>query len=189
MVYDIIVIIIMQLLSTLKPFITAGVDQPGFQVLSGNVLLGQKREFLDFAASSGSVVSVMAADEPRTAIVQRNVTIIINGSQWFEDNPGDMTSIKRTALDIYGEEMGDPVELEPGDYGRILVDDTTVTITGTVLVQGAEDPDFSVYTFESCMTAPDGLLVNCESTTVTVYPIGSAPEIDAGADDGEPSIR
>ena len=152
------------------------------------MLLGQKPELLDFAAPSGSSVSVMAADEPRTAIVQQNVEITINCSEWFSDNPGENTYITRTPIDEFGEETGDPVILEPTQPGfpqRIIVDEESVTIARTILVRGAEDPDFSIYMCQSCMTTEDGLLENCQSASVTVYPIGSAPKIDAAADDGE----
>ena len=175
-------LIIMMLLSRF----TAGVPA-GFRILSGNVLLSQRPQLLNFAALSGSAVSVMAADTPRTAIVQRNVAITINCSDWFRDNPGDSTSITRTQLDELGNEISEPVPLLPEDSlsGRLLIDDESVTITRTLLVQGAEDPDFSLYMCESCMTTADELLTNCESASVTVYPIGSPPKIDAADDDGK----
>ena len=158
---------------------------PGFRILVGDVLLGQRPELLDFAARSGSVISVMAADTPRTVIVQRNVAVTINCSDWFGDNPGDSTSITRTSLDQLGNEIGEPLTLPPANFGRILVDDVSVTITQTLLVGGAEDADFSLYMCKSCMTTDNGLLKNCASASVTVYPIGSAPEIDAAPDDGK----
>ena len=128
----------------------------------------------------------MAAIDPRTAIVQRNVAITVNCSQWFSDNPGD-TAIMQTRIDEFGNEIGEPITLEPTDplTSRIVVDKESVTIVRTLLLQGAEDPDFSIYTCQSCMTTDDGLLVNCHSASVTVYPIGSAPEIDAADDDGK----
>ena len=158
---------------------------PGFRIISGPVLLGQRPELLDFAARSGSVISVMAADTPRTVIVQRNVAVTINCSDWFRDNPGDSTSITRTQLDTLGDEIGEAVTLQPTDFGRVLVNDESVTITRTSLVGGAEDPDFSLYMCVSCMTTDDGLLENCGSASVTVYSIGSAPEIDPAPDDGK----
>ena len=131
----------------------------------------------------------MATDIPLTAIVQQNVEIIINCSQWFRDNPGNDTYITRTLIDESGEEADYPPErLETSDYGfpsRILVDDESVTILRTILVQGAEDPDSSIYMCKSCVTSEDGLIENCQSASVTVYPIGSAPKIDAAADNGE----
>ena len=159
--------------------------EPGFRILSGGVLLGQRPVLLDFAARSGSIISVKAADTPRTVIVQRNVAVTINCSDWFRDNPGDSTSITHTTLDQLGNEIGEPLPLQPADFGRILVDDISVTITRTLIVGGAEDADFSLYKCMSCMTTDNGLLENCASASVTVYPIGSAPEIDAAPDDGE----
>jgi hypothetical protein len=128
----------------------------------------------------------MAADTPRTVVVQRNVAVTINCSDWFRDNPGDSTSITRTQLDQLGNEIGEPFTLQPTDFlDRILVDDESVTITRTMLIGGAEDPDFSLYMCVSCMTTDNGLLENCGSASVTVYSIGSAPEIDAAPDDGK----
>lgn len=169
-------------------FHIASVDQPGFRVLSGNVLLGQRPELLDFAAVSGSSVSVMASDIPSTAVVQQDVEVTINCSQWFQDNPGDDTYITRTHINEFGEEIGDPARLETSDPAllpRILVNDESVTIMRTILVQGAEDADFSIYMCQSCVTSEDRLIENCQSASVTVYPIGSAPEIDAADDNGE----
>lgn len=163
---------------------TAGVE-PGFRILQGPVLLGQRPELLDFAARSGSVISVVAADTPRTVIVQRNVAVTINCSDWFRDNPGDSTSITRTQLDTLGDEVGEAMTLQPTDFGRILVDDESVTITQTLLIGGAEDPDFSLYMCVSCMITDNGLLENCGSASVTVYSIGSAPKIDAAPDNGK----
>ena len=127
----------------------------------------------------------MAADTPRTVVVQRNVAVTINCSNWFNDNPGNSTYISRTQLDELGNELSEPVRLLPEDNGRIMVNDKSVTITRTLLVQGAEDPDFSLFMCVSCMTTEDGLLENCASASVTVYPIGSAPKIDAAADGGK----
>ena len=127
----------------------------------------------------------MAADTPRTVVVQRNVAVTINGSDWFRNNPGDSTFITHTPLDESGNEIGEPLTLAPQDFGRVLIDDESVTITRTLLVGGAEDADFSLYMFMSCMSTDDGLLENCASASVTVYPIGSAPEIDAASDDGK----
>ena len=163
---------------------TAGVE-PGFRILEGNVLLGQRPVLLDFADRSGSVISVTATDTPRTVIVQRNVAVTINCSDWFRDNSGDSTLITRTNLDQLGNKIGDPLTLVPADFGRILVDDESVTITRTLIVGGAEDADYSLYMCQSCMTTDYGLLENCASASVTVYPIGSAPEIDAVPDDGK----
>ena len=160
---------------------------PGFRVLLGNVLLSQRPELLNFAARSGSIIAVMAADTPSTIVVQRNVTATVNCSDWFRDNPGDMTSITRTQIDTLGNEIGEPQELQPGpaDFGRILVDDESITITRTLLIGGAEQSDFSLYMCMSCMTTDNGLLENCASASVTVYPIGYAPEIDAAPFDGK----
>ena len=165
----------------------AGVE-PGFRILSGNILLGQKPELLRFAALSGSAISVMAAEASKTVIVQRNVAVTINCSDWFSENPGDSMSITRTYLDESGSEITEPVTLLPMESGRILIDDESVTITQILLELGAEDPDFSLYMCESCMTTEGGLLENCASASVTVYPIGSTPAIDAAADDGKPTI-
>ena len=149
------------------------------------MLLSQNPAFLNFAALSGSTVSVDAADEPRTAIVQSDVSLTINCSQWFSDNPGDSTSIKRQLIDELGEEINEPYVLEPTSVGRIISDDVSATITRTIIVQGAEDFDNSIFTCESCMSTDDGLIDNCKSASVRVYPIGSVPEIDAAADDGK----
>ena len=161
-------------------------DRPGFRVLSGNVLLGPRPDLLEFAAPYDSVVSVNAASTPRTAIVQRSVEITINCSDWFSDNPGDETYISRTQLDQFGNEVGDEVRLEANSFGdNIEVGLEAVIITEARFSEDSSNSDSATYMCHSCMDSADGLLTNCHSASVNLYVIGSAPEIDAAADDGE----
>ena len=165
---------------------TAGVDQPGFRILSGNILLGPRPDLLDFAAPYSSEVSVNAASTPRTAIVQRSVQVTINCSDWLDDNPGDDEYISRTQLDQFGNEVGDEMRLETNSFGdNLFVDEEAVTITGARFSEEPSNSDSAIYMCHSCMESADGLLTNCHSASVTLYVIGSAPEIDAAADDGE----
>ena len=149
------------------------------------MLLGLKPELLDFAAPSGSVVSVAAADTPRTAIVQRNVNITVNCSEWFDENPGDNTYITQAPLDEMGNEVYFEYRLEPIVTDTRIIDHESVTFLNTYNDLGARDPDHSLLRCYSCMTSEDDLVTNCQSASVAVFVIGSAPEIDAAPQDGE----
>lgn len=63
-----------------------------------------------------------------------------------------------------------------GPHTRRTVDDRWFNITGTIIVQGAEDPSFGLYTCSVCTNrgTPEQA---CNNATLTLYLVGSPPAL------------
>ena len=59
-----------------------------------------------------------------------------------------------------------------------------LNITGTLIVQGAEDPDLGNYICSACTNigTPQEM---CHNATLTLYLLGSAPELDKAPNNGK----
>ena len=127
-----------------------------FQVLSGNVTLGQRAELLEYAARSGEQATIGVLAERQTAIVEAGAQALINFNHFFLQAlallpAGDLTVIiTRQSLD---SESGAPLpgteEVLSPSQRRISVSvgvegQNFVSITDTML------SDSGVYTIEVC---------------------------------------
>ena len=63
-----------------------------------------------------------------------------------------------------------------------------LNITGTLIVQGAEDPDFGRYICSTCI-ARDTPEEQCHNATVTLFLVGGPPTLDEAINNGELKTR
>ena len=167
-----------------------------FQILIGDVELGQRPELLEVASTPGSTVFAFVTDDMQTAVVTESSSIRLDWIRWVRETlggPSNTTNytVYRTLLDESGNMIGNREPLPQTPFGsRIIIkaDATTneffVDIASVIVVQGAEDADTAIYELEACNAQPDGS-VQCESSSLTVYGIGQPPLLVLAGDDGK----
>ena len=156
-------------------------DTSNFQVLIGDVELGQNRpELLEVAAMHGERVRVFVTNEIQTAIVTSGSSILLDWFRWVTETLGDSAinatyTVRRTELDEDGNPEEEAEEVESSD--RIEVefesdeDEYYVKISHVIAREmDDEDPDRAIYELEACVPQPDGS-EQCYRSNITVFAI------------------
>ena len=171
-----------------------------FQVLIGDVILGQRPELLEVAAQPFSNVSAFVTDKEQTAVVGQSSRIRLDWYRWVRETLGNSSTLAnytvyQTYLDKAGNVVGPRQIVSSGLlFSRITLktDPATnefyVDIQDVLVVQGAEDADRAIYELEACVPQMDGS-AQCSSSDITVYAIGQPPVLVIAGDEGDYSIK
>ena len=157
-----------------KPFNVSSCADSRFEVLPGDVVLGQIVELLLHAARPGERVTVGVLSEMQTAIVEAGAQVLINFNHFFREASGLLpagnvtVTITRQLLDESGDPRPGTEEVLPPSDGRVSVsvgggdEQHFVDITDAVL------SDSGVYTVEVCSQSgtPNEM---CQSASVTLF--------------------
>ena len=164
----------------MKPF----PETSNYQILIGDVELGPRPELLDVAVPLFTLTRALVTDEQQTVILMNTSLIILDWSTWVTDTLGDSAddasyTIRRTQLDVLGNPIRFPEEVQPTDLNsRIVVqlnpanNEYYIQISEAfVSAMGAEDPDRAIYELEGCVPQSDGS-EQCYKSNITVYALG-----------------
>ena len=150
-----------------------------FEILIGEVELGQRPELIDVAAGDEESVRAFVSNERQTAIVTDGANIRLDWLRWVNevlgDSAGDVTyTVRRTQLDESGNPIGPAQEVDRTDRISVqfdpLADEFYVEISDVSSSAGAEDPDRAIYELEACQKNSDGS-ETCYTSNMTVYAI------------------
>ena len=169
-----------------------------FEIIIGEVELGQRPELLEVAAQPRTEVLAFVTEDQQTAVAAHSARIRLDWSQWVEDELGSSAgeanyTIYRTQLNITGGVQGPPEVLSPTPSdlpSRIVVrinpenNEFYVEVLSVNIVGGAEDPDHAIYELEACYFEDDGSR-DCERTSITLYAIGQVPVLISADEDGK----
>lgn len=158
------------------------IGDSNFQVLIGEVELGQLPELLEVAAINS--VRVNVTSDQQTAVVADGVNIRLDWSRWISEvlgvSSGNATyTIHRTQLNESGDAIRHPEELGPSEFSERIaihinqeINEFYIEINCVVTVAGKEDPDRAVYELEACVPQSDDQSEQrCFSSNITVYAI------------------
>ena len=166
-----------------------------FQILIGDVQLGQRPELLEVALQPFGEGIAFVTDQNQTAVVSQSSTIRVDWLRWVRETLGNLTTVAeytvyKTLLDGSGNVVFPRQRLPPtpiNDTFRFFTvrispesGEFYVNIEGVVVAQGARDPDSGIYELEACV--PDG---RCYNSALTVFGIGQPPVPIFAGDDGE----
>ena len=178
-----------------SPFIAASST---FEIIIGDVELGQRPELLEKAAQPESEVRAFVTEDQQTAVAAHGSRIRLDWSQWVEDELGSAAgsanyTIYRTLLNETGGVEG-PLEVlqptPPGLPSRIIVridpetNEFYVEILSVNVVGEAEFTDNVIYELEACYFEDDGSR-DCQRTSITLYAIGQPPILVTADEDGK----
>ena len=177
-----------------SPFIAASST---FEIIIGDVELGQRPELLEKAAQPESEVRAFVTEDQQTAVAAHGSRIRLDWSQWIEDELGSAAgsanyTIYSTLLNETGGIDG-PLEVlqpTPPDSSRIIVridpeaNEFYVEILSVNVAGAAEFPDNVMYELEACYFEDDGSR-DCERTSITLYAIGQPPILITADEDGK----
>ena len=178
-----------------SPFVAASST---FEIIIGDVELGQRPELLEKAAQPESEVRAFVTEDQQTAVAAHRSRIRLDWSQWVEDELGSAAglanyTIYSTRLNETGGVEGPPEVLQPtpSDFTpRIIVridpetNEFYVDILSVNVVVAAEDADHAIYELEACYFEDDGSR-DCERTSITLYAIGQTPILIRADEDGK----
>lgn len=169
-----------------------------FEIIIGEVELGQRPELLEVAAQPQTEVLAFVTEDQQTAVAAHNARIRLDWSQWVEDELGSSAgkanyTIYRTRLNETGGVQGPPEVLSPtpSDFiPRIVVrinpenNEFYVEVLFVNVIPAAEDADHAIYELETCYFEDDGSR-DCERASITLYAIGQVPELISADEDGK----
>ena len=178
-----------------SPFIAASST---FEIIIGDVELGQRPELLEKAAQPESEVRAFVTEDQQTAVAAHNSRIRLDWSQWVEDEFGSAAgsanyTIYSTLLNETGGIDGPRRELLPTPpdlASRIVVridpetNEFYVDIVRVNVIVAAEDADHAIYELEACYFEDDGSR-DCERASITLYAIGQTPIVISADEDGK----
>ena len=163
-----------------------------FKVLSAhdlrNINLRQNPELLKVAARSGETIRIDVMAASRGAIIQEDVTAIIDCGSWLRNFPGGSVRwLKYSYRDLDHTELGLPTEQNPNmlnNAGRPRTTITgdfyqTYTIVGGPFSENAEDASRGVYECE-VRVAIGTMFENCHVANITIGNVGRPPIIGVG---------
>ena len=151
-----------------------------FEIIIGEVELGQRPELLQYAAGRGEFVRAFVTNDQQTAIVTDGATITLDWLRWVDEVLGESAdnatyTVRRTLLDESGNPIGLPTDFEGTERIAVRFDPEAgvynVQISGVTSMAGAEDPDRAIYELEACQLNDDGS-ETCYSSSMTVFAIG-----------------
>ena len=169
-----------------------------FEIIIGDVELGQRPELLEKAAQPQTEVLAFVTDDQQTAVAAHRSRIHLDWSQWVKDELGSSASeanytLFRTQLNVTGGVQGPPQIVSPTPSDLLVpitvrinpeTNEFYVDILSVDIVGGAENPDFAIYELEACYFE-DGGSRDCERASITLYAIGQPPVLVSAADDGK----
>lgn len=178
-----------------SPFIAASST---FEIIIGDVELGQRPELLEKAAQPESEVRAFVTEDQQTAVAAHGSRIRLDWSQWVEDELGSAAgsanyTIYSTLLNETGGIDGPQQILQPTPPDlpiRIVVridpetNEFYVDIILVNVIVAAEDADTAIYELEACYYEDDGSR-DCERTSITLYAIGQLPILITADEDGK----
>ena len=149
-----------------------------FEVLIGEVELGQTQELMDAAARDGEYVVAFVSNDRQTAAVAGGAAIRLDWSRWVDEVLGESAdnatyTLRRTKLNESGSPIGGAVEFE-GIVDEITVnfdpeaEEYYVDITHVISAAGARDPDRDIYELEACVANANGS-ETCYRPSITVF--------------------
>ena len=175
-----------------------GLPESVFKVLTAEELrdinLRQNPELLDIAARTGETVTIEISASSQGAVVQEDVTTILDCGPWLQNFPGGtvrwyryrFTDLDHTDLEPRVEQIPETLNEEgvtrvtiTGEFNEIF------TIVRALISVDAEDSSRGVYECEVCIARDiDGFEV-CHSANTTVATAGRPPIIDCGTGRGK----
>ena len=163
-----------------------------FKVLSDqdlrNINLRQNPELLKVAARSGETIRIDLTAASQGAVIQEDVTAIIDCGSWLRNFPGGSVRwFKYSYRDLDHTELGSATEQNPNilnNAGRPRATITgdfyqTYTIVGGPISEYAEDGSRGIYKCMVCV-AIGTRFENCHFANVTIANVGRPPIIVVG---------
>ena len=163
-----------------------------FEIIIGDVELGQRSELLEKAAQPESEVIAFVTEDEQTAVATHMARIRLDWSQWVEDELGSSTgsanyTIYRTQLNESGDAQGPPEIVSPSSTAPIIVrinPETEEFYVDVLSVNVIQPADQAIYELEACYFEDDGSR-DCERADITLYAIGQPPVLIRADEDGK----
>ena len=173
------------------------VDESVFKVLTAeelrNINLRQNPELLEFAARTGETVRVEITAASQGAIVQEDVTTILDCTPWLKNFPGGTVlwykyryaDLDHTDLGVRQLQLPDMLNMATLQRSTITGEyDEIYTIIRGLISVDAEDSSRGVYECEVCIGRGTDFQM-CHSANTTVANVGRPPIIDVGVGRGK----
>ena len=153
-----------------------------------NTSLRQSPDLLKFAARAGETVRIEIRAGEQGAVIQEDVTAILDCSPWLSKFPGGSVNWYRYAyVDYDHTQLGVRIWMVPERVNSATVKRNTITgdfneIIKSLMLVDAEDSSRGVYECEVCFGNESQI---CNGANTIIATVGRPPIIDSGTGRGE----